>query len=396
MTTFAIRDIQPNPFRHIDRYPVREDKVQALRESLRSTGFWDNLVAREVNGKAEIAYGHHRLVALREEFGPRHKVNLIVRDLSDEDMLQIMARENMEEWGTSAAIEHETIRAVVEAYAEGQIELSPPSAKTNASQLRYAPSFIPDADRTGGPHPYTAQTLADFLGWLKPGGRPQEKVMTALGALQLIEEDILREREFEELSSKQAQAVVRETRKAKKAGETMVSLHEKQAKEAERRAELEKARQKQAEKERRAQDAKDAKKARERALRRKRAEKLKAEAATKEAPKRAKKVGQAVAEGMRDGEGTRQAADIAARADSRPKGPPPEIGKFSRSLTSDLRKVLDPESYVGRRLQAVVDNAEYLGDFNRRELVETLRKLKGRVQTYMDGLENPREKTLGN
>src|SRR6266853_986608 len=121
MALYAIKDIKPNPFRHISRYPIRREKVAALRESLRKTGFWDNVVARANNGKVEIAYGHHRLVALKEEFGANHKVNLIIRDLDDEHMIQIMARENMEEWGTSASVEQETIRAVVEAYAEGLI-----------------------------------------------------------------------------------------------------------------------------------------------------------------------------------------------------------------------------------------------------------------------------------
>ena len=43
---FRVGDIQPNPFRHLDRYPIKREKVEALRESLRSTGFWDNVVAR--------------------------------------------------------------------------------------------------------------------------------------------------------------------------------------------------------------------------------------------------------------------------------------------------------------------------------------------------------------
>jgi hypothetical protein len=34
-------------------------------------------------------------------------------------MLKIMARENMSEWGSSVTVEHETIRAVVEAYGAG-------------------------------------------------------------------------------------------------------------------------------------------------------------------------------------------------------------------------------------------------------------------------------------
>lgn len=41
-------------------------------------------------------------------------------------MLQVTARENMDEWGTSAAVEQETVRAVVEAYAADKISLPTP------------------------------------------------------------------------------------------------------------------------------------------------------------------------------------------------------------------------------------------------------------------------------
>src|SRR6266850_6598241 len=98
MAQYAIKDIKANPFRHIERYPIHREKVAQLRESIRQTDFWDNVVARVSDGKAEIAYGHHRLVALKEEYGPSHKVDLIIRKLDDTTMIQIMAQENMQEW----------------------------------------------------------------------------------------------------------------------------------------------------------------------------------------------------------------------------------------------------------------------------------------------------------
>ena len=62
----ALKNVNANPFRHIDRYPIQEDKISALKKSIEDTDFWENIVAREVGGKIEIAYGHHRLAALRE------------------------------------------------------------------------------------------------------------------------------------------------------------------------------------------------------------------------------------------------------------------------------------------------------------------------------------------
>jgi ParB-like chromosome segregation protein Spo0J len=107
---FAIKDIRPNPFRHTERYPIKAEKVEALR----STGYWGNIEARLVNGHPEIAYGHHRLAALTAEYGPEKRVDLIVRDLSDEDMLKRMARENMEEYRSDFLCLLETWEAAVE------------------------------------------------------------------------------------------------------------------------------------------------------------------------------------------------------------------------------------------------------------------------------------------
>src|SRR2546421_12530110 len=104
MAQFAIKDIKANPFRHIERYPIHREKVAKLRESIRQTDFWDNVVGRSRDGKAEIAYGHHRLVALKEEFGPNHKVDLIIKKLPDATMIQIMAQENMQDGESDAAV----------------------------------------------------------------------------------------------------------------------------------------------------------------------------------------------------------------------------------------------------------------------------------------------------
>jgi two-component system OmpR family response regulator len=56
--------------------------------------------------------GHHRLIVLHEPYLPDHEANLIVRDLSDEDMSHVMADENMQEFGSNSLIEQETTRAV--------------------------------------------------------------------------------------------------------------------------------------------------------------------------------------------------------------------------------------------------------------------------------------------
>jgi hypothetical protein len=215
MTSFKVGDIQANPFRRLDRYPVRQEKIDALRESLRTTGFWDNVVARiGPDGKPQIAYGHHRLQALKEEWGPGRSVNLIIRELDDEQMLKIMVRENMEEYGSSGEAEHETVRAVVEAFAAGKIHL-PALGKRGLTQARIAPSFIlavreklTEAELA---HAYSSGSLASFTGWMQKDGRPQYRGRNALNVLEVIERGLLEEKDFKGLSSWQAGKVAEQT-----------------------------------------------------------------------------------------------------------------------------------------------------------------------------------------
>lgn len=390
---FAVGDIRPNPFRHIERYPIRAEKVTALRESLRTTGFWGNVVARVKNGYPEIAYGHHRRDALIAEFGPEQQVELIVRDLDDETMLQIMARENMEEWGTSAAVEQETIRAVVEAYAEGQIEL--PAVAPRARGLRNAPSFVP---RAGGDKPYTAQSVGAFLGWMKPDGDPQDKVRNALAALQFIEEGILSEADFDGLSTKEAEAVVQQARQARAADEAAAAAARREAEDAARRAEqAEREREAAAERERQAKEARDREEAaraaqerREAEQERKRAEKQQAQREKKAAEHRDKgrtkatTAGRAVSKAVRSGEGYRRAGEVARRAVPREAGPPPDIDVFTRRLAADLGRILDPDGDPRfDRLTELAKFHEHINDFERKNLIATLEQLSSRIDTFV-------------
>ncbi len=63
---FAVDKIKPNPFRNIAHYPINSEKVATLTASIQETAFWNNILARlNKDGEPEIAYGHHRLEAVK-------------------------------------------------------------------------------------------------------------------------------------------------------------------------------------------------------------------------------------------------------------------------------------------------------------------------------------------
>lgn len=228
--TVRLCDINPNPFRNMDRYPIDREKVEELKESIRTTGFWDNVVCRRVGGRVEQAYGHHRLVAAREELGEKAKIEVPIKDLDDTAMLKIMARENSETWKNSPIIDMETLRAVVLAYASGKIELGKVGKITPKDRIRYAPSFLKNEDRDvpPDPHPYTAEILTPILGWTI------DKTKDVLNQLENDEREMVPEETFRRMGPEQAKVTTTEASKtyravkaeAKAAGKTEVKAEQ--------------------------------------------------------------------------------------------------------------------------------------------------------------------------
>ncbi len=106
-----VKDLEPNPFRNIASYPIDRAKVEALKTSIKETTFWDNILVRPhptEKGKYQIAYGHHRHIALTEL--KLQEVDIPVRKLTDAQMVKIMAEENLQ-WMTSPAVINETVLA---------------------------------------------------------------------------------------------------------------------------------------------------------------------------------------------------------------------------------------------------------------------------------------------
>jgi len=159
-----IKQLEPNPYRDMAHYPIDREKVEALKASIKQTGFWDNILARKNNGKVQIAYGHHRLAALLEIYKSTDEVDIPIKPLDDATMLKIMANENMDEWKTAPAVIDETVK-VAKAFLEEHPE---------------------EYDAHGGRGPHVGfRIIAKFLNW------KEFRVQDSLERLGLIEQGVM-------------------------------------------------------------------------------------------------------------------------------------------------------------------------------------------------------------
>ena len=87
-------NIKDNPFRDFNISPLREDCVAQLKASIKENGWHGYLVGRRIDGKVEIAFGHHRVKALSELYGDDYEVEISVANLTDLEMIKQMAGDN--------------------------------------------------------------------------------------------------------------------------------------------------------------------------------------------------------------------------------------------------------------------------------------------------------------
>lgn len=243
MEKVAVLQLRPNPFRELDDYPIDRDKVDKLKESISETGFWGTIVARKKGNAFEIAFGHHRQVALVELqqegiIGKSEKVDIIVRDLTNEQMIQLMARENLEEWGTNAYIEAQTVESTIRAYGAGEIELPKVSKDTRKDAIRYVrptSGARDDYPLTGDKH-YTVESIAQFLGWSKSDGRPNHACNVAFQMLDAFELGIVSRKELRGVKRDVAREIISRAMALHREQERIADERRRMAEEAEKLA----------------------------------------------------------------------------------------------------------------------------------------------------------------
>ena len=117
----TVKDIRPNPFRKMKSYPISREKVEDLKFKIQKTFLWSGIEARPhptKEGLYQIAFGHHRLIAIREL--KIKEVDISVHDINNNDMIIMMADENLNQ-DPSIAVMNETVYAVQD-YIKGELK----------------------------------------------------------------------------------------------------------------------------------------------------------------------------------------------------------------------------------------------------------------------------------
>jgi len=167
-----LKDLKPNPFRNFELYPINQEKVKGLETSIKETGFWANILCRKKDGDIQIAYGHHRLEALRNIQPPDTEINVIVQDISNERMIKIKGNENDEIYNCLPAAVDEQVKSVKE-FLENNRDKAREVLSSEGSEVKRV--------RTGAP------MIAKFLGENWKVTRVEE----SLSRLNMIEEGIV-------------------------------------------------------------------------------------------------------------------------------------------------------------------------------------------------------------
>lgn len=221
-----LKDVIANPYRHIEKYRISEEKIEALLRSYASSSFWDGSIqgreSAKRRGKIEIAFGHHRVEAARR--AKIDRIGIVVSDRSNEEMIRMMHHENASEFKHDALVAVEEIETLIDAYSRKEIDFGAPPV--NARQTYYANNM-----------PYSAMTIARFLGSVTADGQATPAFRKAFDAYQErhATHDALQTLAPSERSEVAVQTVVSAVKAARRAA-VKRKLDEPQIKRAEKRA----------------------------------------------------------------------------------------------------------------------------------------------------------------
>jgi hypothetical protein len=199
--------IKLNPWRDTELFPIDRDHVEELKASIGRHGFFGGIKARERDGFFEIGCGAHRVEAARQ--AGLASIDISVGDMTDDEMINLMATENGTQHGSNAAAAMNDVAAVTQRLVD--ILLDPAMGDFREISQKYPGLFegkqgfeqargkllarVADPNKDGGVgrdlvlrylggerSPLNEQKVRDAIATLKQSGRYDDIVDQALDA----------------------------------------------------------------------------------------------------------------------------------------------------------------------------------------------------------------------
>ena len=198
--------IDPNPDQVFSTFD--ETKVIEIMESIQSNrdngkkGLWEVPTARKVDGRYQLAFGHHRKEAFRRlalEDSFFSDMPLLIEDLTDKQMFEAMGIENMNRREITILEIGETFERYMTKFNANSVETGAAFGKSeeyvrSAVRMLNLPLIAKDAMRAGDLNinasrsiltltrvlPNDEETLNEVLRDIKEGEKPEEVVEQAL------------------------------------------------------------------------------------------------------------------------------------------------------------------------------------------------------------------------
>lgn len=109
-----INKILSNPFKsEINKGKLNEETIKKIKSNIKELGLMGALPVFKKNNQYFLVAGHHRLEALKQEFGRDYEVNVEVHDYNEEQVLRGMVVENLTQRDNDLKEELENLEIII-------------------------------------------------------------------------------------------------------------------------------------------------------------------------------------------------------------------------------------------------------------------------------------------
>lgn len=108
-----VKEVNSNPFKkNINGGKLDQDTVKKIQANMKELGLMGALPVFKKDGKTHLISGHHRLAALKKEFGNDVQVEVVYHNYSEENVLRGMVVENLTQRGNDFREEAENLTLI--------------------------------------------------------------------------------------------------------------------------------------------------------------------------------------------------------------------------------------------------------------------------------------------